>query len=139
PGEVAARVGLAEELAPDLVTAQHGVEEALLLLLGAVGDDRRARHADADGEHAGVHVVAALFLVEDALLDAGAPAAAVLLRPRDAGPAVVVLDALPRFALADVLALGFLARRLRVERAGEAARGLGLRVLVEERTHLGAE
>src|SRR5690606_15496873 len=34
---------------------------------------------------------------------------------------------------------GFLARRLRVERAGEAARGLGLRVLVEERTHLGAE
>ena len=46
--QVRPRRGLGEELAPDLVAVQHRPEVALLLLLGAVGDDRRAEHADAD-------------------------------------------------------------------------------------------
>ena len=47
-GEVGARCRLGEELAPHLVGVEHRREVALLLLLGAVGDDRRAEHADAD-------------------------------------------------------------------------------------------
>ena len=43
--EVRAGGGLGEELAPDLVAVQHRAEVARLLLLVAVGDDRRAEHA----------------------------------------------------------------------------------------------
>ena len=46
--EVRAGGGLGEQLAPDLVAVQHRPEVARLLLVGAVGDDRRAEHADAD-------------------------------------------------------------------------------------------
>ena len=46
--QVGAGGGLGEQLAPDLVAVQHRAEVARLLLVGAVGDDRRAEHADAD-------------------------------------------------------------------------------------------
>src|SRR3982075_686202 len=42
-GQVAARVWLAEELAPDLLPIEDPGQEALLLGGGAVGDDRRPR------------------------------------------------------------------------------------------------
>ena len=45
--EVGARLGLAEALAPDLVGAQDRREEALLLLVGAVGDHASARPSSA--------------------------------------------------------------------------------------------
>ena len=41
--EVAARSGLGEELAPPQLAAQRGTHPPLLLLFGAVGDDRRQR------------------------------------------------------------------------------------------------
>ena len=41
--EVRAGGGLGEQLAPDLVAVEHRPEVAQLLLVGAVGDDRRAR------------------------------------------------------------------------------------------------
>jgi hypothetical protein len=47
-GEVGARGGLREQLAPHLLGGQHRAEVALLLLLVAVRDQRRAEHADAD-------------------------------------------------------------------------------------------
>ena len=47
-GEVRAGGRLAEELAPHLVAVEHRAEVARLLLVAAVGDDRRAEHADAD-------------------------------------------------------------------------------------------
>ena len=46
--EVAARVGLAEALAPDLVACQQGPQVTLLLLFGTVGDHDRPAHAETD-------------------------------------------------------------------------------------------
>ena len=87
--------GLGEQLAPDLVAVEHRPEVARLLLLGAVGDDRRPEHADADR-------------VEDArgpsrarspgcryLLDRAEALSAELLRPCHAGEAALGQLALP--------------------------------------------
>ena len=46
-GQVGARVGLRVQLAPDVLGGQDALDVALLLLLGAVGDQRRADEADA--------------------------------------------------------------------------------------------
>ena len=48
PGEVGAGAGLAEELAPGLLAGDDVEEVALLLLLGAVDVDRRAREQRAE-------------------------------------------------------------------------------------------
>ena len=69
PGEVGARRRLGEELAPDLVGGQHRPEVALLLLLRAVRDQRRAEHADADDVEDPGHAGAADLLVDDDLLE----------------------------------------------------------------------
>ena len=50
-GEVGAGLGLGEALAPDLLGGQDRLQVALLLLIGAVGDDHRAAHRQA--EHVG--------------------------------------------------------------------------------------
>ena len=47
-GDVGAGARLAEELAPDLLAGEERAEVALLLLVGAVGDDGRRAHAVAD-------------------------------------------------------------------------------------------
>ena len=59
-GEVGAGAGLAEQLAPDLLAAQHRPEVALLLLVGAVHHDRRPEHALADAEDVGRRACSAL-------------------------------------------------------------------------------
>ena len=64
---------LAEQLAPHLVAAQQRREVPLLLLLGAVRDERRPDHPDADGEDARVDVEARLLLGEDARLGSVPP------------------------------------------------------------------
>jgi len=83
-GQVGARRGLGEELAPDLVAVQHRAEVALLLLLGAVGDDRRAEHADADDVEDAGQLRAGELLGEDDLLERAEALTAVLLRPGNA-------------------------------------------------------
>ena len=45
-GEVAARAGLAEQLAPALLAGEHRAQEAALLLVAAVGDDGGAGERD---------------------------------------------------------------------------------------------
>ena len=50
-GEVGARLRLGEALAPDLLGGEDRLQVALLLLVGAVGDDDRAAHRQA--EHVG--------------------------------------------------------------------------------------
>ena len=109
-GEVGARLRLGEPLAPDLLRGEDRLEEALLLLLGAVGDDHRAAHHQA--EHVGRRrrLRARHLLAEDRLLDQGRAASAVLLRPRDPRPAGLVHLALP---VAAELELGLLAVGLR--------------------------
>ena len=93
--EVGARLGLGEALAPDLLGGEDRLEEALLLLLGAVGDHDRAAHHEAEHVRRPGRLGARQLLAEDRLLDQRRAAAAVLLRPRDAGPAALVELALP--------------------------------------------
>ena len=84
-GEVRAGGRLGEELAPDLLAGQHRPEVALLLVLGAVGDQRRAEHADADHVEEPRHAGAADLLVDDDLMQRAEPLAAVLRGPGDGG------------------------------------------------------
>ena len=50
-GQVAARLGLAEQLAPQLVGPEDGGEPPRALLGGAVGEERRRHQVDADAAH----------------------------------------------------------------------------------------
>ena len=105
-GEVGARLGLREALAPDLVGGQDRRQVALLLLVGAVGDDGRAAHGQA--EHVGHRgrARARQLLVEDRLLDLRGAGAAVLGRPVQARPAAVVQRPLPGLAELELLGVG---------------------------------
>ena len=53
-GQVAAGAGLAEQLAPDLLPRPETAQPALLLLVAAVGEDGRGRHAQPDRVELGV-------------------------------------------------------------------------------------
>jgi len=53
-GQVRSGARLAEQLAPDLLARPQRAQEALLLLLGAVGQDRGRGHAEADAVAFGV-------------------------------------------------------------------------------------
>ena len=76
--EVGARVGLAEQLAPDLVRAQQRPEVARLLVGAPVGHQRRTREGDRRRDEAAAHVVARFLLAVDRLLPRSAAAPAVL-------------------------------------------------------------
>ncbi len=95
-GEVGARLRLGEALAPDLVGAQDRLEVAPLLLLGPVRDDGRPAHGEPEHVRGARRLRPGELLVVDGLLDERRPAPAVLLRPRHAGPVVVVQAPLPR-------------------------------------------
>ena len=82
-GEVGARGGLGEQLAPDVLAGQHRPEVALLLVLGAVRDQRRAEHADADHVEQPGHARAPDLLVDDDLVQRPEPLPAVVGRPGD--------------------------------------------------------
>ena len=86
-GEVAAGVGLGEALAPDLLGAEDLREVALLLLLRAPGDDRRARHAEPDHPDVRRRLGARELFEEDGLVAVRRTRAAVLLRPGETGVA----------------------------------------------------
>jgi hypothetical protein len=87
--EVGARAGLGVALAPELVDRPDAGQETLLLLLGAELDQRRAQQLLAEVVHQLRSVGSGVLLVEDGLLGEAEPAAAVLLRPAEAGPAVL--------------------------------------------------
>jgi hypothetical protein len=53
-GQVAARARLAEQLAPDFLGRPELAQPALFLLVGAVGEDGRGGHAQADTVTLGV-------------------------------------------------------------------------------------
>ena len=67
-GQVAAGVGLAEQLAPDLLAGEQGEEVALLLLLGAGVDDGRAGPADADRVRGARHPGPGELVVDEQLV-----------------------------------------------------------------------
>ena len=84
--EVGARVGLRVALAPQLLDRLDLREEALLLLLGAVRDERRGEEALAEEADPRRRARLRVLLVEDHLLDDAGVAAAVLLGPGHARP-----------------------------------------------------
>jgi hypothetical protein len=82
PRQVGARAGFGEQLAPDLLAGPQRPQEALLLLLGAVAQDGRGGHAEADADAPRVVVGRAgggQFGVHDALQRAGRAEAAEAL------------------------------------------------------------
>ena len=81
---------------------EHRAQVAPLLLLGAVGDDRRAEHADADDVEDAGHARARDLLADDDLLDGAETLAADVDRPGDAGQAALGELALPAPAGVDV-------------------------------------
>ncbi len=85
-GQVGAGVRLAVADREVHVTGQDPRQEHVLLLLGAVADQRRPDGLQRDRRQ--VHVVVLRLVGEDRLLDLAEPVAAVLLRPADAHPAV---------------------------------------------------
>ena len=130
--EVRAGVRLRVPLAPELLDRLDLGEEALLLLLGAVRDERRGEQALAEEADPGRRTRLGVLLVEDHLLDDAGVAAAVLLGPGQADPAVLAEQALPLDA--DVVA-GLVGRTTAGAELGELAD----QVLGQPGTHLVAE
>jgi hypothetical protein len=121
-GEVAAGIGLGVAGAPLVGPVEDVGDEALLLLVGAVLDQRRPDPGEA--HEAGTErrrLAPRHLLLQDHLLGDAAPAAADLLRPGESHPALA----------ADLLLPG--------GHEGEVALALGPEVLVQEPEHLGAE
>src|SRR5262249_34942081 len=84
--EIGARPRLRESEAPEIARREDAWQEASLLLVGAVGDDRRSGNADAEGpDHLGRPHAGHLLDVPDLLGNAGI-APAELPRPVDADP-----------------------------------------------------
>src|SRR5262249_27858430 len=86
-----------EALTPERVPGQDTRQMVRLLLVRAAGDYRRPRMHEADVGRVDVvrRVRPRRLLVPDHLLEGAETAAAVLLRPREAGPAVLVELPLP--------------------------------------------
>src|SRR5262249_56752787 len=103
--EVRARGGLREQLAPNLVAVQHRPQIARLLLVAAVGDDRRPEHPHTDRVQDPRHSRPADLLVADDLLDRPESLPAELLGPGHTREATFGELALPRPAGGDYLPL----------------------------------
>ena len=100
-GEVGAGVRLGVALRPELLDGHDPRQEPRLLLLGPERDQRRAEQLLAEVVDPGRRVGARVLLVEDHLLPQAEPAAAVLLRPAHAGPAVLGQQPVPGEPLLD--------------------------------------
>src|SRR6185369_4625723 len=98
----AARARLGESLAPDFVRRQQRRKIAALLLFGAVHEDRRRRHAEADHvEH--VRYAGAPHLLRRDLLESLVPVSAVFLRIVAADEAGGVAFFLPVVKVAELV------------------------------------
>src|SRR5688500_8362875 len=86
PREVTAGVGLGPALRPDLFTARHLRQEAILLFLRAELEQRRAEQRDAVGRDAKRSARGVILLFEDQPLDERTVTSAVHLGPRHHGP-----------------------------------------------------
>src|SRR5206468_7579140 len=105
-GQVRAGAGLGEAEAPEVAGGEDARGEAPLLRLAAVGEDGRARDADAEvADDLGRPGAHHLLDVDDLLGDAGV-APAVRLGPRDADPARLGQLPLPGAQAPDALVRG---------------------------------
>ena len=132
-GQVGAGVGLGVALAPAARRREDAGQEAVLLLVGAEGDEGRPEQALAHEADPAGRLGPGVLLVPDDLLGDGQAVAAVLLGPADADPALAAEELLPLEAALEVLVL--LARPAEAPQRGEVARQMGL----EEVPGLGPE
>src|SRR5207302_8531740 len=109
--QAAARVRVAESLAPDLFGGEQWRQVSLLLLFGAMRDDDGAAHAQADDVDRIRRLGENHLVVEDELLHEAGAAAAVLLRPRDAYVAGLEQLLLPGAPAVDECPLALAGRR----------------------------
>src|SRR5262249_40907176 len=86
---------LGEQLAPDLFTRRKRRQIFALMLLTRERHHGRPAHAVADDEHRAELAAHAFFLLPDHALGRGRAAAAIVLRPVEAGPAGIGLLLLP--------------------------------------------
>src|SRR5215218_2178064 len=94
-GDVRTAGRLREQLAPDLLTGSELRQVPPLGVLAAKGHHGRSAHALADLERLRQLAVHAFFLLPDHLFDRRGAAAAIFLRPMQAGPAALGLLLLP--------------------------------------------
>ncbi len=94
-GKVRPGVGLGVALAPELAPQPDRLEEALLLLLGPVGDEGRAEQALSEHPDTSRARGAHVLLVPDHLLGDRCSPAAPVGRPSEAGPAGFAEHLLP--------------------------------------------
>ena len=132
-GQVGAGAGLGVALGPQLLDGQDLGQEPLLLLVGPERHQRRTEQLLAEVVDPRGGVGPCVLLVEDHLLPQREAAAAVLLGPADAGPAVLGEVPVPGQPLLDRLVL--------LARAAEPldARELAGQVVLEPRPDLGPE
>src|SRR5260221_1654602 len=97
---------LRKQLAPDWFAGGEFWQIMAFVFLGAIGHHGRAAHALADLEWLRQFAVDAFFLLPDHALDRARAAAAIFLRPVQAGPAAFGFLFLP--GLADIDDLFFL-------------------------------
>ena len=136
--QVRTRLGLAEELAPDLLAAEHGLQVALPLGVRAEANQRRAHQRDRRVEEAVGDVEAGLLLAEDQGLGGRAPAPPEFRRPGDGRPAALVEGSLPVAHARVVFAVGLFPSPTRPQRPifrAPPARRVGL----QPAPHLRAE
>ena len=107
--DVGAAGGLGEQLAPDLLAGGQRRQIFALLLLARKRHHGRPAHAVADDEHRAQLAEGALLLLPDHALDRRRAAAAIFLRPVQAGPAGIGFLLLP--GLCDFEDVGVLERR----------------------------
>src|ERR1700738_3723177 len=103
--DVGAAGRLRKQLAPDLLAGGKLRQIMAFVLLAAERHHGRTAHALADLERLRQLAVDALFLLPDHLFDRGGAAAAIFLRPVQAGPAAFGLLLLPGLADVDDLFL----------------------------------
>ena len=85
-GQVAPRIGLAEQLAPDLLGGEDRADPALLLVVGAVGEQGRSGQVDADPVDRLGRAGPGVLGVEDGDVDRRRAPPAELVGPVDADP-----------------------------------------------------
>src|SRR3954452_6033749 len=105
PGNVGTAGRLGKQLAPDLFARSEFWQIVPLVLFAAECHHGRAAHAFADLEGLRQLAIDALFLLPDHFFDRGSAAAAIFLRPVQAGPAAFGLLLLPGLADIDDLFL----------------------------------
>ena len=103
-GEIAARTGLAEELAPRIVAGEQTREVLAALLVAAVAHEGRPEHGDGGRDERRRRFDAGQLFAEDALVPRLAAAAAVFTRIGESGETVVEEHSLPCSARLEVLA-----------------------------------